>query len=174
MLGATSATTACGQPHGGSREAGRAAVPPCGFNDFERMLRLVAERGGLRSASAAGGWAGQRAASLARRAGACDQLITAALAHDFAQHFDGRDGGDMPSRSARLLVAVFPEQVLEPLRWLDREPDMAPTASRPARHAITQGRRLRTYVEAARTCSDDSLLSWQALLKIARRASLDG
>lgn len=172
MLGATRTPT-CGQPHGGSREAGR-AVPPCGFGDFERMLRLVAERGAPRSASGAGGWAGQRAASLARRAGACDHLITAALAHDFAEHFDGRDGGDLPSRSARLLVAVFPEQVLEPLRWLDREPELAPTAPRPARHALTQGRRLRTYVEAARTCGDDSLLSWQALLKIARRASLDG
>lgn len=150
------------------------AAPPRSFEEFERLLmRLVVEED-RRSTPCAVGGAGHRAASLARRAGACDHLITAALAHDFACHFHGLDEGCAARCSASLLVDVFPEQVLEPIRRLDREPDGAPVATAAARHAIAQERRLRAYVHAARNCSDEALLSWQALLKIARRTSLDG
>jgi predicted HD phosphohydrolase len=122
----------------------------------------------------AAGWAGHRAASLARRAGACDHLITAALAHDFARCCQGHDEEDVTTCSASLLVEVFPDPVLEPMRSLAREADTVPAGTTLARYAIAQGQRLRAYVHAARTCSDDALLSWQALLKIARRVSLDG
>ncbi|WP_428423345.1 hypothetical protein [Methylibium sp.] len=139
--------------------------PPRSFDEFERRLPCFAGQT----------WAGQRAATLARRAGACDQLITAALVHDFARYFDGREEACVARRSADLLVAVFPEPVLEPMRCLERH--MARTAEpgvAPAPHAVAQGRRLRAYIDSASACSDDLLLPWQTLLGIARRTSFDG
>lgn len=150
------------------------AAPPRGFAEFERLLMRLAAEDDRSSTPCAVGGAGHRAASLARRAGACDHLITAALAHDFACHFPGLQEGCATRCSASLLAEVFPEQVLEPIRRLDREPDGAPPATAAARHAVAQERRLRAYVHAARRCSDEALLSWQALLQIARRTSLDG
>ncbi|HSV68922.1 MAG TPA: hypothetical protein VLI72_02330 [Methylibium sp.] len=160
------------RPRAAACEADQAA-PPRSFDEFERRMRAIAERGS-RGAPGAEAWTGRRAASLARRAGACDHLITAAWVHDFASHFDGPDEACVASRSAGLLAAVFPEQVLDPLRWLACAPEPTKAGAAPTRHAIAQGRRLRAYVHAARTCDDDALLSWPLLLGIARRSSLDG
>lgn len=164
------------QSRGTPNGAERAAAPPGSFQEFERLLSAIADRTSHSSDNDMGAaWVGQRAASMARHAGACDHLIAAAFVHDFASHFDGHGPDDgVNSRSAHLLEAVFPEQVLEPVRWLDREAPSHPPSTRSARHALSQGRRLRAYVDAAQSCSDDAVLSWQALLKIARRASLDG
>lgn len=147
------------------------AGPPRSFDEFEQRLPCIAGRA-PRAALAAVGWTGQRAATLARRAGACDHLITAALVHDFARYFDGREEACVARRSADLLVAVFPEPVLEPMRCLDGRP--ADPGAEPAPRAVTQGRRLRAYIDSASTCSDELLLPWQTLLGIARRTSFDG
>ncbi|WP_156466799.1 hypothetical protein [Methylibium sp. Root1272] len=144
------------------------AGPPRSFDEFEQRLPCIAGRVPLAPAD----WTGRRAATLARRAGACDHLITAALVHDFARYFDGREEACVARRSADLLVAVFPEPVLEPMRCLDGRPSDPGAA--PAPRAVTQGRRLRAYIDSASTCSDDLLLPWQTLLGIARRASFDG
>lgn len=144
------------------------AGPPRSFDEFERRLPCG-------TALPTAGWAGQRAATLARRAGACDQLITAALVHDFARYFDGREEACVARRSADLLVDVFPAPVLEPMRCLDRPAARPADAGiEPAPRAITQGRRLRAYIDSASTCSDDLLLPWKTLLDIARRTSFDG
>lgn len=150
----------------------RRAGPPRSFDEFE--MRVLSATEGACCAPAAGR-AGQRAATLARRAGACDHLITAALVHDFARYFDGREEACVARRSADLLAAVFPAPVLEPMRSLARSgaaPDEAGAA--PPRHAVAQGRRLRAYIDAAAGGSDEPLLPWPTLLGIARRASLDG
>uniref|UniRef100_UPI00333EA2BF hypothetical protein n=1 Tax=Methylibium sp. TaxID=2067992 RepID=UPI00333EA2BF len=133
-------------------------------------LRGPGRGGGGPRAPAAGPGGG--APPGARRAGACDHLITAALVHDFARYFDGREEACVARRSADLLVAVFPEPVLGPMRCLDGRP--ADPGAAPAPRAVTQGRRLRAYIDSASTCSDDLLLPWQTLLGIARRTSFDG
>lgn len=151
----------------GARRAG----PPRSFDEFERRLPSIAGQAPL----GAVGWTGQRAATLARRAGACDHLITAALVHDFARYFDGREEACMARRSADLLVDVFPESVLEAMRCLGRQAERPAEAGVvPAPRAITLGRRLRTYIDSASTCSDDLLLPRRTLLEIARRTSFDG
>lgn len=147
------------------------AGPPRSFDEFERRLPCIAGRVPL----GAVGWTGQRAATLARRAGACDHLITAALVHDFARYFDGREEACVARRSADLLVDVFPEPVLEPMRCLDRQAARpADAGAAPVPRTVTQGRRLRAYIDSASTCSDDLLLPWKTLLDIARRTSFDG
>jgi hypothetical protein len=100
-------------------------------------------------------WPGRRAASLARRAGACDHLITAALVHDFAACLgEPAPAGGLARRSAELLGGVFPAQVLAPL--------------------LAQSHRLHRFIDGAQASTEGALLPWTALRSIARRASLDG
>lgn len=133
------------------------------FEDFERCIDgFLARRPPA--------WPGRRAASLARRAGACDHLITAALVHDFAACLsEPGPAGALAQRSAALLGNVFPAQVLAPLRLLDA----AAPAGAPAQ-VLAQSRRLRRFIAAAQAPAEGALLPWTALRSIARRASLDG
>lgn len=115
-------------------------------------------------------WQGRRSASLARRSAACDHLITAALVHDFAACLGARGSlGSVALLSAELLAAVFPAQVLAPLRWIETAPGAAAPPQLQA-----QGRRLRRFIDDAKAEPDGVLLPWSALRSIARRASLEG
>jgi hypothetical protein len=115
-------------------------------------------------------WPGRRAASLARRAGACDHLITAALVHDFAACLgEPAPAGGLARRSAELLGGVFPAQVLAPLRLVGAA---APVVA--AAPLLAQTRRLHRFIDGAQASAEGALLPWTALRSIARRASLDG
>jgi hypothetical protein len=147
--------------------------PPRSFDEFERRVRLVTDPGSD-AILGAKGWMGRRAATLARRAGACDNLITAALVHDFARYFDGREEACVARRSASLLVAVFPSPVLEPMRCLGGGSSSGMNAGEAPAYVVAHGRRLRAYIDSARAGGEEALLPWQLLLGIARRTSFDG
>lgn len=121
-------------------------------------------------------WHGWRAATLARRAGACDHLIAAALVHDFSSRVGYGLVADCGTNSAALLVDIFPTQVLAPLRLLD-DNRWRPRSEAP-RHAgtasVSQAERLRQYVRTAQVQDGHQLLQLRSLLNIARRASLNG
>lgn len=135
------------------------------FDDFVRCIEVF-----LGDESPPKAWQGRRSASIARRSAACDHLVTAALVHDFAACLGERGSlEELASASADLLQAVFPAQVLTPLRLID-----AASAHATGSRALAQGRRLRRFVEGAAAQSDGLLLPWPSLRSIARRASLDG
>ena len=136
------------------------------FDDFVQCIE-----GFLKEAPAPKAWQGRRCASIARRSAACDQLVTAALVHDFAACLGERGSlAELASASADLLVGVFPAQVLAPLRLID----VVALPPGKASQALAQGRRLRRFIEGAAAQADCQLLPWPWLRSVARRASLDG
>lgn len=136
------------------------------FDDFVQCIEVF-----LEDESRLKDWPGRRCASLARRSAACDQLVAAALVHDFAACLGERGSlAELASASADLLVGVFPAQVLAPLRLID----VVALPPGKASQALAQGRRLRRFIEGAAAQTDCHLLPWPWLRSVARRASLDG
>lgn len=145
-------------------------LPPDSFAAFERCVvgaAATSDRAGLR---------GQRAATLARRAGACDHLITAAFVHDFARRIGRDDAARCASRSADLLSSVFPGELLAWLRQVDDLPcaDPAPHHAGHAAPPSAGARRLRQFIAGADAGAAHPPLPIAALIAIARRASIDG
>lgn len=120
-------------------------------------------------------WHGRRAATSARRAGACDHLIAAALVHDFSVRAGHGLAVDCGVNSAALLSCIFPIEVLRPLRLLDKIPeswklgDQHPLRAQGAEQAY----RLFQFIRMAHVRPEENLIGLESLLRIARRASLD-
>lgn len=90
-----------------------------GFERFAEALTLARAPGHQRRLDAVARCV--RAATFARMAEACDQLVAAALAHDFAgvigRHVDGLDRA---AKSAEFLDGVFSSRLLSGLRCVAR------------------------------------------------------
>lgn len=143
------------------------------FDEFARQIELLATAD--EPASATTHWYGRRAATLARQAGACDQLITAALVHDFSVSVQpASDLADVQC-TAKALAQLFPEQVVGPVRLLPCVAAAADggVAAPPTSHGFAMARRLHHLVHQARAEPRGALLPIASLLQIARRVSLD-
>lgn len=143
------------------------------FEELEHFLVLFANT--HEHLSHANPWHGWRAASLARQAGACDHLVSAALVHDFSIRIGCGPVADCGANSAALLVNIFPDQVLAPLRLLDGNCGLPRAeAQRPAGTvSASRAERLCQYVRMAHIQHGHGVLRIRSLLSIARRASLD-
>ena len=95
------------------------------FASFEALTRSLREAGARRSGPAPALWRrSAEVAVLARRAGACDSLVTAALLHrlgDLVLDFRGCDAAPLSAAEiaqlgAGLLVDLYPMLVTEPIR----------------------------------------------------------
>lgn len=143
------------------------------FDEFARQIELLAATDDV--VSAAPRWHGRRAATLARQAGACDQLITAALVHDFSESVDSTNGLENVRSTAETLALLFPEHVVGPVRLLPCVVAAADGGGPPAPivHGLAMAQRLRHLVHKAHAEPRGPLLPIGSLLRIARRVSLD-
>lgn len=143
------------------------------FDEFARQIKLLAGMDDVPSALPR--WHGRRAATLARQAGACDQLITAALVHDFSESVEPMNRlGDVRS-TADALAFLFPEHVVGPVRLLPLVVAAADGGGPPGPtvHGLAMAQRLRHLVHKARAEPRGPLMPIGSLLLIARRTSLD-
>jgi hypothetical protein len=146
------------------------------MNTFEEFARQVEALANVADhASSTTPWFGRRAATLAYQAGACDQLITAALVHDLPEDLVSTKGYEERRSSADTLASLFPEQVIGLLRPLPGLGSSVVTkdSSGSASPGVTAAHRLRRFVHAAHAQPHGPVMPISSLLRIARRMSLD-
>jgi predicted HD phosphohydrolase len=140
-------------------------LAPRNFEDFERRITTACKAAPHPPLS-------QRAASLARQAGACDVIVTAALVHDYAGSVAAVHADDHIVLSAVILRNVFEEAIYKLLLEFHDLQMMASSQPEAIENSQRQAARLARYVCAAGLPESPSL-SLQHLLTVARRMSRD-
>jgi hypothetical protein len=138
-------------------------LAPRTFEDFERRITSAYETAPHPPLSI-------RAASLARRAGACDVIVTAALVHNYAGSVATVHADDHIVLSAVILRNVFEEVIYRLLLEFHDMQMMASCQPGVIENSQRQAARLARYVSAAGLPESPSL-SLQHLLTVARRMS---
>lgn len=164
--------------HEAWRRVAPASAWPTDVDELVAWMRLHSDAGLVGSPGLTLEQQARATATWARRSGACDSLIAAAVLHElpFIE--------DVPTRDAWLpmpwLRTLFPDAVLGPIRLLSAARAWrslqvradAPDAFLSRPHAA-RAVRLAEFEEAAcRYGADEAALSWSALLPVLGRVSL--
>lgn len=137
---------------------------PKSFDDFERCITEACAHAPAPALSV-------RAATIARRSGACDIIVTAALVHNYASFVACQPSAEEARLSACLLSEVFEDEVLQLLGELPCGGEASPP---PEGHRACE--RLARFVSQARSQPVDPMLPplpLARLMTVARRMSRD-